>query len=112
MKKLYKSIKNRRSVKLWLPYRRDHTMHNRSREGKSVCYLGIRSKFEQHQLLNMVLQNTGSAIIVEHSHDRQWGTGIPLSYQSALDENLWNSLVWMSKILECVGNELSTQCSK
>ena len=59
-------------------------------KGKSVCYVGIKTKFEQHQLLNTVLQNTGSVIIVECTHNKLWGTGIPLSHQPALDENLWN----------------------
>ena len=51
-----------------------------SREVKSVCYIGIKCKFEQHQLLNSVLLNTGSAIIVECTYDKIWGTGIPLSH--------------------------------
>ena len=43
-----------------------------SREGKSVCYLGIKPKFEEYQLLNTVFQNTGSAINVECTHDKLW----------------------------------------
>ena len=80
------------------------------RKEKSVCYIGIKSKFEQHQLLYTVLQNTGSAIIVECTHDKLWGTGIPLSHHSALDDSLWHGQGWMSEILDHVWNELSTQC--
>ena len=73
-----------------------------SREGKAVCYIGIKSKFEQHQLLNTVLQNTGSLIIVECTHDKLWGTGISLFHCCALDESLWTGQGWMSEILDCM----------
>ena len=80
-----------------------------SREGKSVYHIGIKSKIEQHQLLNTVLKNTGSVIIVACTHDKLWGTGIPLSHCSAFDESLWTGQGWMSEILDCVQNELTTQ---
>ena len=83
-----------------------------SKEGKSVCYLGIKTKFDQNKLLNTVLYNTGSAIIIECTHNKLCGARIPLSHQSALDEKLRNNWGWMSEILEYMQNELSIQCSK
>ena len=51
------------------------------------------------------LLNTGNKSLVESSYDELWGTGIPLSDPSALDETHWKSVGLLGKILMTVRSE-------
>ena len=63
------------------------------------CYKGIFEKFAQNEELKKVLLNTGNKTLVESSYDQIWGTGIPLSDPSCLDQSKWHSPGILSKLL-------------
>ena len=48
------------------------------------------------------LLNTGTKNLVESSYDDLWGTGIPLSDPSALDETRWKTVGLLGKMLMSV----------
>ena len=62
-----------------------------SKVAEDLCLPGIRAKFFQNPGLMAALLNTGTKNIVESSYDDLWGTGIPLSDPSALDEDKWKN---------------------
>ena len=51
------------------------------------------------------LLNTGTKNLVESSYDDLWGTGIPLSDPSALDETRWKTVGLLRKMLMTVRSE-------
>ena len=51
------------------------------------------------------LLNTGTKNIVESSYDDLWGTGIPLSDPSALDEDKWKTVGLLGKMLMSIRSE-------
>ena len=51
------------------------------------------------------LLNTGNRNLVESSYDNLWGTGIPLSDPSALDETQWKSIGLLGKMLMVIRSE-------
>ena len=51
------------------------------------------------------LLNTGNKNLVESSYDDLWGTGIPLSDPSALDETRWKTVGLLRKMLMSVRSE-------
>ena len=56
---------------------------------KSVCYPGIRAKFEQNPLLAKFLIATKPMTLAESSYDKLWGTGMALHDKNALNESYW-----------------------
>ena len=63
-----------------------------SKVAEELCLPGIRAKFFQNPGLTAALLNTGTKNLVESSYDDLWGTGIPLSDPSALDETKWKTV--------------------
>ena len=63
-----------------------------SKVAEELCLPGIRAKFFQNPGLMAALLNTGTKNLVESSYDDLWGTGIPLSDPSALDETRWKTV--------------------
>ena len=51
------------------------------------------------------LLNTGTKNLVESSYDDLWGTGIPLSDPSALDEARWKTVGLLGKMLMSIRSE-------
>ena len=49
--------------------------------------------------------NTGTKNLVKSSYDDLWGTGIPLSDPSALDETRWKTVGLLGKMLMSVRSE-------
>ena len=87
---------------------RDITNFNKrewSKVAEELCLPGIRAKFFQNPGLMAALLNTGNKNIVESSYDDLWGTGIPLSDPSALDESQWKSVGLLGKMLMVVRSE-------
>ena len=70
-----------------------------------MCLPGIRAKFFQNPGLMAALLNTGTKNLVESSYDDLWGTGIPLSDPSALDETSWKTVGLLGKMLMTVRSE-------
>ena len=65
------------------------------------CTLGIRAKFEQNpNLLETLIEKTGSKKIVECANDRLWGTGVNLNHDDCLKPKKWISPGILGKILE------------
>ena len=56
-------------------------------------------------LLMAALLNTGNMNLVESSYDDLWGTGIPLSDPSALNETQWKSIGLLGKMLMVIRSE-------
>ena len=54
-----------------------------------------------------VLVNTGKKTLVESSYDKIWGTGIPLTDPSCLDQSKWHSPGILSKLLMDIRSKLS-----
>ena len=69
------------------------------------CLPGIRAKFFQNPGLMAALLNTGDRKLVESSYDDLWGTGIPLSDPSALDETQWKFIGLLGKMLMVIRSE-------
>ena len=87
---------------------RDITNFNKrewSKVAEELCLPGIRAKFFQNPGLMAALLNTGNKNIVESSYDDLWGTGIPLSDPSTLDESQWKSVGLLGKMLMVVRSE-------
>ena len=75
-------------------------------EAAQICLPGIRAKFLQNpHIMDILLNKTGSKMIVECASDRLWGTGIPLGEPSCLDHMKWISQGIMGHILECIRSE-------
>ena len=66
---------------------------------EDLCYPSIREKFFQNRGLMAALLHTGTKKLVESSFNDTWGTGIPISHASALDETKWKSTGLLGKIL-------------
>ena len=77
----------------------------RSKVAEELCLPGIRAKFFQNPGLMAALLNTGNRKLVESSYDNLWGTGIPLSDPSALDETQWKSIGLLGKMLMVIRSE-------
>ena len=73
-----------------------------SKVAEELCLPGIRAKFFQNPGLMAALLNTGTKNLVETSYDDLWGTGIPLSDPSALDEARWKTVGLLGKMLMSV----------
>ena len=58
---------------------RDYNKTSWTNSAESVCYNGLKQKFEQNPHLKAALLETGTKILVEASYDDIWGTGIPLA---------------------------------
>ena len=69
-----------------------------SKVAEELCLPGIRAKFFQNPGLMAALINTGTKNLVESSYDDLWGTGIPLSDPSALDETRWKTVGLLGKM--------------
>ena len=76
-----------------------------SRAAEELCTPRIRAKFFQNPKLLAALLNTGTKNIVEASCNDLWGTGIPLSDPTALDESKWKTVGVLGKILMSVRAE-------
>ena len=76
-----------------------------SKVAEELCLPGIRAKFFQNPGLMAALLNTGTKNLVESSYDDLWGTGIPLSDPSALDETRWKTVGLLGKMLMSVRSE-------
>ena len=87
---------------------RDITNFNKrewSKVAEELCLPGIRAKFFQNPGLMAALLNTGNMNLVESSYDDLWGTGIPLSDPSALNETQWKSIGLLGKMLMVIRSE-------
>ena len=71
------------------------------------CYTGLFEKFAQNEDLMRVLVNTGKKTLVESSYDKIWGTGIPLTDPSCLDQAKWHGPGILSKLLMDIRSKLS-----
>ena len=71
------------------------------------CYTGLFEKFAQNEDLMRVLVNTGNKTLVESSYDKIWGTGIPLTDPSCLDQAKWHGPGILSKLLMDIRSKLS-----
>ena len=76
-----------------------------SKVAEELCLPGIRAKFFQNPGLMAALLNTGTKNIVESSYDDLWGTGIPLSDPSLLDEDKWKTVGLLGKMLMSIRSE-------
>ena len=76
-----------------------------SRIAKSKCKRGITCKFLQNPPLMNLLVSTGSGILAEASYDKLWGTGVPLHYENALNQNDWTSVGILGEILMKIRDE-------
>ena len=71
------------------------------------CYIGLFEKFAQNEELKRVLVNTGNKTLVESSYDQTWGTGIPLTDPSCLDQSKWCSPGLLSRLLMDIRSKLN-----
>lgn len=76
IKELGRKVENF-NMKVWL------------KEAKELCTPGIAAKFEQNEWLKKMLLETGDRVLVESSHDKDWGTGIPLHEEDCLVKTKW-----------------------
>ena len=75
---------------------------------KASCTPGLLAKFEQNPILGNLLRSTGNKTLAECCKDKDWGTGIPLYAQNALDASQWQSQGWLGEILESVRTTLTS----
>ena len=74
---------------------------------KSLCYPGIKAKFEQNPFILEVLSSTGNKIICESCKDTLWGTGLALHEDTALDQTKWTNQGLMGEILMQIRHEFT-----
>ena len=63
------------------------------------CMPGIQAKFEQNDMLTMLLISTGNKELVECSYDKFWGCGVPLKDDNCLNKDVWNGSNLLGEIL-------------
>ena len=78
---------------------KDYDKDKWNREAETICYEGIREKFEQNEELKNYLLDTGNKTLVEGSYDNVWGTGEPLSSKDCLNPLKWSSAGILGRIL-------------
>ena len=78
---------------------RDYNKSNWTKSAESVCYNGLKQKFEQNPHLKAALLGTGTKILVESSYDDIWGMGIPLAGDQCLSKPKWKSYGILGHIL-------------
>ena len=64
-----------------------------------MCHPGIKAKFDQNTPLLLLLQSTEKQTLVEASHNKVWGTGIPLSDINCLNRKHWKNIGILGEIL-------------
>lgn len=75
-------------------------------ECRSIAVRAVKAKFHQNVNLGKLLRCMGSALIVEASKDRMWGTGVHLRDRNALARDHWFGNGMMSEILSEVRKSL------
>ena len=78
---------------------KDYDKDRWNREAETICYEGIREKFEQNEELKNFLLDTGNKTLVEGSYDNVWGAGEPLSSKECLNPLKWSSVGILGRIL-------------
>ena len=83
---------------------KDYNRQHWNDRAESLCYEGIKQKFEQNTQLKEILLATDNKILVEASYDDVWGTGIPLSNIDCLTPSKWKTQGILGRILVHIRN--------
>ena len=74
-----------------------------------IVHKGNLAKFSQNKELAKVLVNTGNAILVEASaNDSIWGVGLDASNPDIYDQDKWQGLNLLGKVLMNVRDSIAT----
>ena len=73
---------------------------------KNMCYEGLKEKFLQNPTVAKALMATKDKTLVECSHDKIWGNGIPLSDKSWMDKQRWHNTGILGEMLMDIRKEL------